>query len=524
MTKQTIRAIAQSVLFTALALMSMQSPAYYPPYGYQMPGAYPQQYPDPNTVQPQAYWYPYQQQVQQAPHYQPPRVETSVSDSTPYEQQSLIYRIRVISDGNLKTLTPVLPQSSALILRSLGEPESTNARNDSREFVTEYSYLLMPLSSGTIEVPPARVTGRFSNASGGDGPAFDVSGKAVVMRVRPASDAVQPWLPLYNLQITARVRGSEAPAAGNPIELEVETHAVGATGSQIPSVAAYLKSADFRIYPGESSSEGSVSDDGRTLQGRRLETFTLVPRYGGWLQLPGVSMNWWNVRYNRPEVAALLTDQINVMGPTNPGHGGLGSGGTLGSAFFWLPMGIAVGILLFGWLSAFLGDGRLPGTESIKNLFRPVLGQLYPPLVAIASRLSPRRSLHRLRTWTGRQLPVSWKLWFCLRAIAREDDPAEWAQALQILSSKHLGVRPQAHLRQLGENIVRCHPRANAEQVDRLLIELDEAVYGNKPIRSFPRWKREFKSQIKPGLFPIRFRQCSADSRSPAELPALNPQ
>jgi len=518
---------AGMALFTLLAAISGQTPAYYPPYGYQPPGMYPQQQPDNrNAGQPNPYWYPYQQQMQQqAPRYEPPRIEISVSDTTPYEQQSLVYLIRIISDGNLKTATPVLPQSSEVVLRAIGEPVTESSKqNNADKLVTEYRYLLMPLSSGVIEIPPARVTGRFNASGGADGPPFDVSGKTVTMNVRPATDAVQPWLPLYNLQITARVRGGEAPAAGNPIEMEVVTQSVGATGSQIPSVASHLKTADFRVYPGKSVSEGNVSADGKSLQGRRVENFTLVPRYGGWLQLPSVTINWWNVRYNRPEVAALITDQINVMGPANPERSVHGAGASMSSALLWLPIGLAVGIALFGWFSAFLGDGRLPGTESIKNLFRPVLGELYPPMVVFANRFSPRRSFHRLRTWTGRQLPVSWKLWFCLRAVAREDDPGEWAQALQILAAKHLGVRPQAHLRQLGEGIVRCHPRANAAEVDRLLVELDEAVYGNKPIRSFTRWKRDFKSQIKPGLFPVRFRQCGISSRASAKLPGLNPQ
>ncbi|MFQ5644148.1 MAG: BatD family protein [Thiogranum sp.] len=519
------KSFARLLLLAILATISARAPAWYPPYGYQQPGSYPGQYPDKRSpAQPRPYWHPYQQQAQQH-SYTPPRVKISVSDTTPYEQQSLVYRVRIISKGNLKIVAPAIPQSSAAILRLLGDPVTESIeQNGAREFATEYRYLLMPLSSGSIEIPPARVTGRFTASDGGDGPAFDVSGEAVIMHVRPATDAVQPWLPLYNLQITARVRGNEAPAAGNPIEMEIETRATGATGSQIPSIAAYLKSTDFRIYPGDSVSEGKLSDDGRTLLGVRRESFTLVPRYGGWLHLPGVTINWWNVRYNRPEVAALLTDRINVMGPANPERGGRGNGGAVSSAFYWLPMGFAVAVLLFGWLSAFMGDGRLPGAGSLRNLFRPLLGTLYTPLVAVAERLSPRRSFHRLRTWTGRRLPMSWKLWFCLRAVARESDPTEWAQALQFLAARHLGAKPQAHLRQLGKTIARCHPRANAEQVDRLLLELDEAVYGNRPIDAFPRWKREFRKQIKPGLFPMRLRQCGTATRSSAQLPDLNPQ
>lgn len=554
MTHVTLSALARPALVFILAIVSMQATAYYPPYGYQQPGylqqqpgyaqqqpgypqqqpgypqqqpgyvqqpGYPQQYPDNRSSGQPQYWYPYQQQ---APVYQPPVVETSVSDQTPYEQQSLVYSIRVIGSGNLKTVVPELPQSSAVVLRKLGDPVTETDPQDQQRIVTEFRYLLMPLSSGTIEVPPVRVTGHYSTSGGGEGPPFEVTGERVMMQVRAATDAVQPWLPLYNLQITARIRGNQAPAAGNPIELEIETKAVGATGSQIPSVAAFLDSEDFRIYPGESITEGNVASDGRTLRGRRVENFTLVPRYGGWLSLPGVSVNWWNVRYNRPEVAALLTDKINVMGPTNPERDGSISSSLTIPALFWIPMFIAIAILLVGWLSAFMGDGRLPGTESIKNLFRPVLGELYAPMVEFANRFSPRRSFHRLRTWTGRQLPVSWKLWFCLRAVARENDPAEWATALQILAAKHLGVRPHSHLRQLGEGIVRCHPHANAEQVDRLLVELDEAVYGNKPIRSFPRWKRDFRTQIKPGLLPIPFRQRLSISRGTAKLPQLNPR
>jgi hypothetical protein len=522
-----IKKFTTHLFFTCcLMVVAGQVSAYYPPYGYQPPGSHPPQYPvNPGTAQPQSYWYQYQQPQVRQETRQPPRVETIVSDRRPYEQQSLVYRVRVIDRGSLRVSAPEIPQSSDVVLRAIGEAVTENDRQDgSREVVTEYRYLLMPLSSGNIEVPAIRVTGRFIDSNGREGAAFDVSGNAIAMDVRPATDAVQPWLPLYNLQITARLRGSEAPAAGNPIIMEVETRAVGATGSQIPSVASYLESEDFSIYPGDSSSEGSVSSDGGALEGRRVETFTLVPRYGGWLHLPAIKLNWWNVRHNRPEVAALITDPIDVMGPANPGRDGSDASTLKIPAYLWLPMGAAVGIMLFGWLSAFMGDGSVPGTESIRNLFRSVLGKLYPPVVAFANRVSPRRSFHRLRTWTGRQLPTSWKLWFCLRAVEREDDPAEWAQALQILAAKHLGVRPQAHLRQLGEGIVRCHPGANAVQVDRLLGELDEAVYGGRPVRSFPSWKREFKRQIKPGLFSVRLRKPGNSSRTANRLPGLNPQ
>jgi hypothetical protein len=55
------------------------------------------------------------------------------------------------------------------------------------------------------------------------------------------------------------------------------------------------------------------------------------------------------------------------------------------------------------------------------------------------------------------------------------------------------------------------------------MTELDEAVYGDRPIRSFSRWKREFRAQIKPSLLTVQFRQRGFKRRDTRELPELNP-
>jgi hypothetical protein len=347
--------------------------------------------------------------------------------------------------------------------------------------------------------------------------------------VKPPAHDEHPWLPLYDLRIDADVQEAETLAAGNPIALEVVISAVGATGAQLPSIAGQLKSDEFRIYPGKSITEGHISQDGRQLLGRRVETFTLVPQYGGWLQIPALHIDWWNVRYDRPEVAVLPMLPLEITGPANPNPAKLqttadrSDGGIGDSVFFWIPLGAAILIALYGWLSAaFLGSGRMPGISRVSGVLKSVLGELYQPVAAFAARISPRRHFHRMRTWTGRHLPVSWKLWFCMHALEKEDDPAEWGQALQILAAKHLGVRPHAHLRHIGERIVACHPRANARQVERLMAELDEAVYGSAEMKSFTRWKREFKYQIKPSLLRIRFR-CRLAQVQTRELPGLNP-
>jgi hypothetical protein len=547
--KPTVRMFVSVFLAAGLSGAAVMARAYQP-YGYQnAPGMYPQQFRDGGN-QAQGYWpgyqqypqyqqqqqypqYPQQQQYQQyqQPAFEPPRIETSVTDSAPYEQQSLVYRLRLTSTGTLKTITPEVPQSASVVLRALGDPVTTrNSSGRGTEFVTDYHYLLMPLAPGMIEIPPAGVSGVRSGAGDADGPSFEAAAlEPVILHVKPPARDEQPWLPLYDLRIDADIEETETLAAGNPITLQVVINAVGATGAQLPSIASQLKSNEFRIYPGKSATEGRISADGRQLLGRRVETFTLVPQYGGWLQIPALHIDWWNVRYDRPEVAVLPMLPLEVDGPANPNpvrldETGLGNSTGFGdSVFFWVPLVVAVMIAMYGWLSAaFLGSGRLPLLARVSGVLKPLLGELYEPVAAFAARVSPRRHFHRMRTWTGRHLPVSWKLWFCMHALEREDDPSEWGQALQILAAKHLGVRPHAHLRHIGERIVACHPRANASQVERLMGELDEAVYGSAPIESFARWKHDFKNQIKPSLLRIRFR-CRLAPVQRRTLPGLNP-
>ena len=462
--------------------------------------------------------YPQTTPVQQAA---PPRVEATLSERRPMVQQNLVYRIRVTSRGNLQQATPVLPKVEGLIFRQLGTPR--NYRGASNEVITEYTYLLIPVRAGSYQLPPPSVEGRYTN----DLP-FQARGEhGTTLYVQPAPSGVSPWLPLYDLQIQSRIEGGNRARAGEPLTLEIVTTAVGAVGSQLPSVAGQLKSEDFYIYPGEVTEEGHISADGLDLLGTRTERFTLVPRYGGRLTLPSLSIPWWNLRTGKAATATLPMRQLEVAGPVGDNRRaleeshGIGAGNSL---YFWVPLGIVGLLLLLGWLKVILGHGRIrfSGWQG-RRPWRGQLGRLQAPVAAALQRLSLRRHLHRFRTWLGRRLPVSWKLWYCLRAVHRETDPGAWEHALQILAAKHLGARPNASLAELAEIITRCHPAANASEVKRLLEELEASNYGGRPIPSFEAWKADFEQQIRPRLFPIRLRHCTLEDRREQGLPQLNP-
>jgi hypothetical protein len=456
-----------------------------------------------------------------APAQTAPGIETTISERRPVVQQNLIYRVRIRSSGNLREAAPRPPDSMDAVFRQLGKPVTfSNGEQGKSSLITEYTYLLIPLREGEVYLPGVTVTGKYTN-----GTEFSIASEhGTTLYVQPAQPGVQPWLPLYNLRLEARLPETRGLKAGEPLEMTITTSAVGAVGTQLPGIASQLHSNDFYIYPGEISTSGRISADGLDLLGSRTENFTLVPRWGGTLNLPSISLQWWNLRTGKAASATLPIRQIQVVGSPNPdGDSRAGFGLPEGSSlWFWIPLVLVVVLLLTAWLKILFGAGRNPVMVWVADHSRKLLGELYQPLAAMGRRISPRRHFHRLRTWIGRNLPVSWKLWYCLRALEKEEDPSTWVPALQILASKHLGVRRHADLQHLGQSIITCHPAANPRQVRVLMAELDKAVYGGQPLKSFSKWKADFKRQIKPRLFPIRFRSCrpAADDHL---LPHLNP-
>jgi hypothetical protein len=456
-----------------------------------------------------------------APKQQAPSIETRVSERRPVVQQNLIYRVRIKSSGNLKEATPRPSVSMDAVFRQLGKPVTfSNAGSGQSTLVTEYTYLLIPLKAGEIYLPGITVTGKYTN-----GTEFNItSDHGTTLYVQPAQPGVQPWLPLYNLRLEARLPEVHELKAGEPLEMAITTTAVGAVGTQLPGIASQLHSKDFYIYPGEVTTSGKISSDGLDLLGIRTENFTLVPRWGGTLNLPTISLQWWNLRTGKAASTTLPIRQIQVMGAPNPDADSrtgfrLPEGASL---WFWVPLALVAILMLIAWLKVLFGTGRNPVTVWISDHSQKLLGELYQPLAALGQRISPRRHAHRLRTWIGRNLPVSWKLWYCLRALEKEEDPATWVSALQILAAKHLGVRRHADLQYLGNSIIACHPAAHPRQVQALMARLESAVYGGQKLESFQQWKADFKRQIKPRLFPIRFRSCRPATDDHL-LPRLNP-
>ena len=60
-----------------------------------------------------------------------PTVEVEVSERSPFEQQNIVYTVRVVSSDNLKTLNPILPRIDGAALQKVDGPVASS-RTDER--------------------------------------------------------------------------------------------------------------------------------------------------------------------------------------------------------------------------------------------------------------------------------------------------------------------------------------------------------------------------------------------------------
>ena len=522
-----------------------QWPGYGPPYGQPGQGAPAQGY----SQGPWGYAPPggyAQAGAQPAGSARPPRIEVAITNDQPYVQENVLLRLRVVSDQNLERADPELPSTNDFLLQKIAGPD-TSTRKDAkgnREILNDFTLTLTPLRSGDLELPPIKVSGTQAGSGQGGYPGpstrYEVASERSRVQVRPVLTSVSPWLPLHDLTLTANLDSARDVAEGEPVTISLELKAVGATGSQLPSLEALLTSPDFRVYREQTLTDGGLSTDKHSLVGKRTEYYTLVPHSGGRLRMPAIQIAWWNVDKGTREVAGLPIHTLQVEGESGPfglsrfADTGRGEGWGL----LWIPLAGMMLLVLGYWGGVWYqrrttaGKGPL-GAEvgarlasGLGGTLRTALAAAWTALATGLARtgrwLNPVAGLRLLGRRLSQAMPAPTRLWLCVGAADREADPAAWCQQFQEQTCRNLSFDPKESLPGLAAKLARIRPGVDRAQIERLMQQLDGAIYGRQEL-DFPRWKREFRRQLRPRSGALKGLIASLTPRR-VYLPELNPR
>jgi hypothetical protein len=345
-----------------------------------------------------------------------------------YVHAQMSLTVKIFYQQNLTEATinpPAPPQASVRLLDEVPFPAE---RNGTRYRVLQRRYAIFPERSGTLEIPPMRLTGRLIERSPDRLWQPSVRGRRVTeesealqaeILPRPEQFTGEHWLPARELTMSQQLSDVEGLRVGEPVTRTLLIDAVGLEENMLEE-PAWPAMENARIYPDQP--QGISRDDGQWVRGHKEFRYAIVPEAAGELVLPEVRMEWWDTVADQPRsavvpefrvqvapvelapVAAARPDtapeDVNAPQP-NAAKGAFGPGGP-----FWRNLALLFAVLWLATLALLLwrGPARRPSRRGDKDVPADE-GALVDRLKAACQRQDASRTRLLLRHWLIRYGP-----------------------------------------------------------------------------------------------------------------------
>ena len=488
------------------------------------------------------------------------QLEVQLSESRPYEQQTVLLRLRVSHSAAVTTLDVEPVHAGDFTLEPLAGPPRTTRPSGPQRMTTDFVYALTPLVSGPITVPPLQVRAVEEQGGGTEEPqapaVIHLKSEPLGLEVQRIPDDAGARLPLYALDVTLRHDPRQRLQVGQPFEVSIVQKAVGASGERLSDAAALLAHPDFRVYPGQSHTSSRMIRNGQLLQGQRIDTLTLVPLREGQLQLPSIELPWWDASRGRAEQASLPGRPVQVR--PEPGSAAAAAVVPQARALSTAGNGLATPLwqIMVGPLFAFTAgwwlrgrcqrrgaasDGKQPRWRglmqrlrqralAIRQVWRPARERREPEPMesdpkftgkAVATLQRQAEAVGRTAARMSRPLAPWLETARLRKELEAAADAPALRQSLLAWGSEVLGLPPYSTLRELGQTLARAYPQLDVTRTNALLAELDASLYGARLVPELAAWKEALSRELDRLGARRPFRRVASHHHH--GLPALNP-
>ena len=268
----------------------------------------------------------------QSPNNQIVRLEVDVSPNEVYPQQQVLVRVRIIRTGaqlENESLTPF--ELAGTQIEKVNQRSFRKVKNGKRQLITEISYVLLPEKSGTILLPQLSYQGneiRGGNSQGNFGNfgnfgnIFQQRGRRIFSNSEAQTIQVKAlpvafkgwWLPAAKLELEEQwLPNPPEFRVGEPVTRTLTVNAYGVFGNQIPELSFELPEK-MKAYADQPSIETVKTQEG--LKGTRVEKWAIIPGQAGKLELPEISVAWWDVRKDEIRTSVFPARIIEVFPAT----------------------------------------------------------------------------------------------------------------------------------------------------------------------------------------------------------------
>ena len=246
-------------------------------------------------------------------------LEATLTDNTIYvgAQTQLIIKVSAATPANIQIDEPKHDDAR---IEQVNKISYQQVRGSQHFRVTEFTYVVIPTQTGELELEPLTLVAELAiNQRRSLRSPFMGQSRRVIRRSEtitlnvippPADIDATDWLPAQ--KVTLREQWSKDPATlqvGDSVTRSIEFRADGALASQLPPL--FMSDIPgLKFYPDQPSV--SDSHNARSISGKRVEKIALVATEPGRVELPAVSVAWWDVNTNRPMEARLPARVIEV--------------------------------------------------------------------------------------------------------------------------------------------------------------------------------------------------------------------
>jgi hypothetical protein len=281
--------------------------------------------------------------------------------TNPYQDERVLLTYTLATNRSLRNIQLGDLSVKDAVVEKLGEPRLQNRRlaHGNVEKTVVISFLVTPLKSGALEVPPLMVRAEAPEVSHAapqnaeDSPFADDDGglsgqdvfaqvqkrmqnmmnqfgqndadfdlftptrsielmsKAIQLNVLAPVAGLTPWLPASHLALNDSWSGTAK--VGEPISRTLVTEASGVSAAQLPGFEDQLHTNSWvKVYSDQPlRSEKLVTGE---MVSTRKDTFTIVPQKEGELRLPAIQLVWWDT-VNHTRRVATLPEKIFQVAP-----------------------------------------------------------------------------------------------------------------------------------------------------------------------------------------------------------------
>ncbi|NVK29691.1 MAG: BatD family protein [Gammaproteobacteria bacterium] len=244
------------------------------------------------------------------------RLTLDVDRDEVYLNQQVMLRVRLYHARPLDGGSLADPQVDSGVLRKIGADVNSTAVIDGVEYsVIERRYSLITDKVGPLAVEGVSARLRVSAQSRRGFRA----GRDVLLEAEPKTINVLPipsgaggwWLPASDLTLEELSATPDVMQVGDQWARKIRIRAKGAQGVQLPPLEIGAVNG-VKLYPSPGESRVQLDDDG--VIGLREDTWSVVVTQPGSIELPEITVRWWNVDRNQWQISRLPPVTLAVEG------------------------------------------------------------------------------------------------------------------------------------------------------------------------------------------------------------------